>query len=143
MAKINFFGFHCNQKHKTNILGPSSPEGGPSDGESSSQAVQSSSAAGSSQNSTVEVSRINRNQLLTAISLATRDFFDRTNNQPNASTTTASNENNLEQQQQQYSAQLLIMSEMGLMEEAVNLQALILCNGDVEAAINYVMLTTN
>ncbi|GAB0094809.1 hypothetical protein DMENIID0001_101350 [Sergentomyia squamirostris] len=39
---------------------------------------------------------------------------------------------------QQYTAELQRMREMGLLDDQVNLQALQLCNGDVEAAINLV-----
>lgn len=40
---------------------------------------------------------------------------------------------------QQYAAELLTMREMGLTEENSNLQALILCNGNVEAAVTLVL----
>lgn len=40
---------------------------------------------------------------------------------------------------QQYATELQTMQEMGLTEENSNLQALILCNGNVEAAVNLVL----
>lgn len=43
------------------------------------------------------------------------------------------------QQQEQYTNELQIMLEMGLPDANTNLQALILCNGNVEMAINFVL----
>lgn len=40
---------------------------------------------------------------------------------------------------QRYAAELQTMREMGLTEESSNLQALILCNGNVEAAVTLVL----
>jgi len=40
---------------------------------------------------------------------------------------------------QQYASELQTMREMGLTEEVSNLQALIVCNGNVEAAVNLVL----
>lgn len=40
---------------------------------------------------------------------------------------------------QQYAAELQTMREMGLTEDNSNLQALILCNGNVEAAVTLVL----
>lgn len=42
-------------------------------------------------------------------------------------------------QLQQYNSELYTMREMGLQDETSNLHALILCNGNVEAAINLVL----
>lgn len=158
------------------IAGPSSPEAeSPSEGESS----------GSSQNPVAEGSRINRNQLEAALSLATsaghlpaaaqpmtaaatlaqatpstasrsnvvaesvlRDFF--TNVLSGARSSGASTAATAEtaaaavaNEPQLYTGQLQTMREIGLTDEAINLQALVLCNGDVEAAINFVMLSNS
>lgn len=43
----------------------------------------------------------------------------------------------------QYSQELVQMREMGLIDEEVNLQALQICNGDLEAAINLVFSSSN
>lgn len=43
----------------------------------------------------------------------------------------------------QYAQELIQMREMGLLDEAVNLQALQICNGDLEAAINLVFSSSN
>lgn len=43
----------------------------------------------------------------------------------------------------QYSQELIQMREMGLLDEDVNLQALQICNGDLEAAVNLVFTSTN
>lgn len=162
--------------------GPSSPDGeSPSEGESS----------GSSQNPAAEGSRINRNQLEAALSLATsanlpatattahassasvtaataaaqstqpptsasrsnvaesvlRDFFTNVlsgaRSSGSGAASTESSTAATEPQQQLYTGQLQTMLEIGLTDEAINLQALILCNGDVEAAINFVMLSNS
>lgn len=43
----------------------------------------------------------------------------------------------------QYAQELIQMREMGLIDETVNLQALQICNGDLEAAINLVFSSNN
>lgn len=48
-------------------------------------------------------------------------------------------DNYLEQTRQQYTAELQIMHDMGLVNVARNVPALILCDGDVERAINLVL----
>lgn len=51
--------------------------------------------------------------------------------------------NQSNEQRQRYANQLEIMTEMGLLNESLNLQALILTEGDVEAAINLVLAGIN
>lgn len=40
---------------------------------------------------------------------------------------------------QVYADQLIILREMGLRNESINLQALIICNGNIEEAVNLVL----
>lgn len=54
---------------------------------------------------------------------------------PNPLNLPASNENHAER----YATELQTMREMGLFEELINIQALVVSNGDVEAAINLVL----
>lgn len=54
---------------------------------------------------------------------------------PNPSNVPESNENLAER----YATELQTMREMGLFEEMINIQALVISNGDVEAAINLVL----
>lgn len=52
-------------------------------------------------------------------------------------------EGSQEESRSRYTQELIQMREMGLIDEAVNLQALLICNGDLEAAINLVFSSSN
>lgn len=59
---------------------------------------------------------------------------------------TAANEQVVEQgrtREDSYTQELIQMREMGLTDEGVNLQALLICNGDLEAAINLVFSSSS
>lgn len=49
----------------------------------------------------------------------------------------------IQQSRPQFASELLVMREIGLTDEARNIQVLILCDGDVERAINLLMSASN
>lgn len=68
-------------------------------------------------------------------SIVTPTILDESNNDARQ----ASQQNSLQQYSQQYNSELYTMREMGLHDETSNLHAIVLCNGNVEAAINLVL----
>lgn len=78
-------------------------------------------------------------QALNAASTGTATSTQSTSAQPNSVRPRPSNLPSNDNHAERYATELQTMREMGLYEELINIQALVVSNGDVEAAINLVL----
>lgn len=108
-----------------------------------SAAQPSTSASSTSQSSSGLISNSMfsnaLSQALNAASTGTATSTQSTSSQPNSARTRPSNVPSNENLAERYATELQTMREMGLYEELINIQALVVSNGDVEAAINLVL----
>lgn len=116
--------------------------------QSSSSSLQSTSSASPASSASLISSSMFTNALSQALSQAgtgttASSTQQSTSAQPDAVPAAAANPSNVpgsnENLAERYANELQTMREMGLFEELINIQALVVSNGDVEAAINLVL----